>query len=114
MKALIDLADLAARNQWARREHARLQADVVEARLAARAVAEASGPAARMRRWLTGGVAGRLGSARRTARPARPGRPAGSARSASPVPVPSVHPVPGCARAAARSFHVARTAGGTR
>ncbi|QFG25581.1 hypothetical protein [Actinomadura sp. WMMB 499] len=105
MKALIDLADLAARNQWARREHARLQADVVEARLAARAVAEASGPAARMRRWLTGGVAGRLGAARRTA---------GSARSASPVPVPSVHPVPGCRRAAARSFHVARTAGGTR
>ncbi|MFV2176896.1 hypothetical protein ACFHW2_05035 [Actinomadura sp. LOL_016] len=105
MKALIDLADLAARNEWARREHARLQADVVEARLAARAAAEATGPAGRFRRWLTDGVSGRLGAARRPARPAGP---------ASPARVSSVRPAPGCRRAAARSFHVARTAGGTR
>ncbi|GGV03491.1 hypothetical protein GCM10010182_21870 [Actinomadura cremea] len=108
MKALIDLADLAARNEWARREHARLQADVVEARLAARAAAEAGGPAGRLRRWLTDGVSGRLGGARRPTRPARAASPA------SPARVSSVRPVPGCRRAAARSFHVARTAGGTR
>ncbi|MBE1534903.1 hypothetical protein [Actinomadura algeriensis] len=101
MKALIDLSDLATRREWARREHARLQAEIVEARLAARAASP--GPAARIRRWLTGGVPGPFGAARRIARPVRAARPA------RPVSV-----APGCRRAAARSLHVARTAGGTR
>ncbi|OLT34682.1 hypothetical protein BJF79_33040 [Actinomadura sp. CNU-125] len=101
MRALNDLASLATRGEWARREHARLQAEAVEARLAARA--DAAGPAVRLRRWLTGGVSGRLGAARRGARTARPVRP-----------VRPVTPVGGCRRAAASSFHVARTAGGTR
>ncbi|MFD0899919.1 hypothetical protein [Actinomadura sediminis] len=102
MKALIDLAGMAARREWARREHARLQADIVEARLAA--AGAGAGPFAPFRRWLADGVSGRLGTAERSARRARPARPAHPVHAATP----------GCRRAAARSFHVARTAGGTR
>ncbi|MBT2209377.1 hypothetical protein [Actinomadura sp. NEAU-AAG7] len=39
MNALPYLADLATRHAWARRQYARLHADLVEARLAARAEA---------------------------------------------------------------------------
>ncbi len=102
MKALIDLAGPAARGGWARREHARLQADIVEARLAARA-ASGDGPAARALRWLAEGVSGRLGAA---GRPALPARLARRGRRARPVrPAHAAAPV--CRRAAARSFHAA-------
>ncbi|MFA1549982.1 hypothetical protein [Actinomadura chokoriensis] len=84
MNPLPYLAGLAARRAWAEREFARLHADLVEARLAARA--REAERAARIRRWLLGGVPDRLGDRR------RPARVAG--------------PAPLCRRAAARSAHV--------
>lgn len=92
MKALPYLAGPATRYAWAEREYARLQADIVEARLTART--RSAGRAGRVRRWLLDGVPDRIGVRR---------RPASLA--------------PGCARAAARSArsaHVLRTAEGTR
>ncbi|QKW34873.1 hypothetical protein HUT06_13270 [Actinomadura sp. NAK00032] len=92
MNQLPYLAGLATRHAWAEREFARLHADILEARLRTR-VREAE-RAARIRRWLLGGVPERI-TARR--RPVAPPRPAA-----------------GCRRAAARSVRVPRTAGGMR
>ncbi|WP_173099644.1 hypothetical protein [Actinomadura verrucosospora] len=85
MNALPYLAGLAARHAWAEREYARLQADIVEARLAAGARARER--AARRRARL------------RALRPARPVR--------RPEPV---H----CRRAAARPVRYDRPLEGTR
>ncbi|NKZ05088.1 hypothetical protein [Actinomadura latina] len=90
MNALPYLAELAMRHAWAEREYARLHADVVEARLKART--RDAERAARVRRWLLGGVPERISVRRR-----RPARPAAA-----------------CRRAAARSAQVPRTAGGIR
>ena len=90
MKALPYLAGLATRHDWARHEYARLHADVVEAELAARA--RSMERAARVRRWLLDGTAGRVGSLRRVSASRR-------------------RPQLGCSRAAARSV---RVAGGVR
>lgn len=92
MNQLPYLAGLAMRHAWAEREYARLHADLVEARLRARA--REARRAARIRRWLLGGVPERIG-----ARPVRrrPARPAAY-----------------CARAAARTARTAATAGGAR
>ncbi|MEV4677700.1 hypothetical protein ACFYYL_03440 [Actinomadura geliboluensis] len=92
MNQLPYLAGLAMRHAWAEREFARLHADLVEARLKARA--RDAERAARIRRWLLGGVPERFTARRR--------------------PVPPSRPAPGCRRAAARSAHVPRTAGGFR
>jgi hypothetical protein len=85
MNALPYLAGLATRHAWAEREYAHLQADLVEARLVARARARER--AARSRARL------------RALRPVCPGR--------RPEPA---H----CRRAAARSVRIARPLGGTR
>ncbi|GAA0221083.1 hypothetical protein GCM10009527_016640 [Actinomadura nitritigenes] len=85
MNALPYLAGLAARHAWAGREFARLQADIVEARLTAGALARER--AARRRARL------------RALLPARPVR--------RPEPV---H----CRRATARSARIARPVGGAR
>ncbi|TDD38500.1 hypothetical protein E1287_05530 [Actinomadura sp. KC06] len=92
MKALPYLAGPAARHAWAEREYARLQADIVEATLIARA--RSIERAGRIRRWLRDGVPDRIGAQRHGRRPAPPAA--------------------GCKRAAARSAHVLRTAGGVR
>ncbi|MEU5990732.1 hypothetical protein ABZ806_17315 [Spirillospora sp. NPDC047418] len=97
MNQLPYLAGLATRHAWAEREYARLHADLVEARLRARA--HDVRRAARIRRWLLGGVPERIGG-RRAARPAGPARPA--------------RPAAYCARAAARPAGAAATAGGAR
>ncbi|MFI0485862.1 hypothetical protein [Actinomadura sp. 9N215] len=92
MKALAYLAGPARRHAWAEREYAKLQADLVEARLTARG--RSIERAGRVRRWLLDGVPERIGARRRPVRPA-----------------------PDCRRAAARSArsaHVLRTAGGAR
>ncbi|MEU6750369.1 hypothetical protein ABZ914_29495 [Spirillospora sp. NPDC046719] len=89
MNALPYLAGLATRHAWAEREFAGLQADIVEARLTAGALARER--AARRR--------ARLGARLRALRPARPVR--------RPEPV---H----CRRAAARSVRIARPVGGAR
>ncbi|MGI5322226.1 hypothetical protein [Actinomadura nitritigenes] len=91
MNALPYLAGLAARHAWAGREFARVQADIVEARLTARALARER--AARRRARL------------RALRPALPVRLARPVRRPEPV-----H----CRRAAARSVRIARPAGGAR
>jgi len=95
MNPLPYLASLAMRHAWAEREYARLHADIVEARLIARARQAERG--ARTRRWLLGGVPDRIGGRRRTAR--REERP---------------QPAPYCARAAAHSAGDVRLAGGAR
>ncbi|WP_176406795.1 hypothetical protein [Actinomadura sp. BRA 177] len=58
MNPLPYLAGLAMRHAWAEREYARLHADIVEARITARAreTERAAERAARARRWLLGGV----------------------------------------------------------
>ncbi|GAA2165444.1 hypothetical protein GCM10009727_84110 [Actinomadura napierensis] len=85
MNALPYLAGLATRHAWAEREYARLHADIVEARLAARA--QTMERAARRRGRLRGLL------------PARPAR--------RPEPV---H----CRRAAARPVRITGSLGGTR
>ncbi|MGP4027672.1 hypothetical protein [Actinomadura sp. 3N407] len=87
MKELSYMATLATRHEWARREYARLHADIVEARLIARArsIERAARRRASVRDRLSG------------LPPARRPRPA-----------------PYCARAAAHSAHAVRTAGGPR
>ncbi|MFD0686521.1 hypothetical protein [Actinomadura fibrosa] len=101
MNALPYLAGLATRHAWAERRYAALQAEIVEARLTARAVAEER--AARRRRAvreLGAGVRGQVEGWVRGRRAAEP----------------PLH----CARAAARSAGAARrapavrTAGGVR
>lgn len=85
MNALPYLAGPATRHAWAEREYARLQADLVEAR-------------------LTAGARARERAARRRAR----------LRAVTPVrPLRRPEPVH-CRRAAARSARVARPLGGTR
>ncbi|TMR06768.1 hypothetical protein ETD83_03140 [Actinomadura soli] len=86
MKALPYLAGTATRHAWAEREYARLQADIVEATLAARA--RSIERARRVRRWLVGGVPDRIGAQRHRRHPAPPAA--------------------GCRRAAARSARSAR------
>jgi len=88
MNALPYLARLATRHAWARRQYAELHADIVEARLAARACA-----------------AERAGH-RRVALLERLGR--------RQILRPHQEDAPYCRRAAARSAHVARVAGGAR
>ncbi|MFA1539337.1 hypothetical protein [Actinomadura monticuli] len=95
MNPLPYLASLAMRHAWAEREYARLHADIVEARLTARARQAERGT--RMRRWLLDGVPDRIGGRRRAARPRR--RPQAA---------------PYCARAAAHSAGAVRLAGGAR
>ncbi|MFB4300054.1 hypothetical protein [Actinomadura sp. NTSP31] len=85
MNALPYLAGLATRHAWAEREYARLHADIVEARLAARA--QAMERAARRRARLLG------------LRPARPAR----------RPEPAY-----CRRAAARPVRITGSLEGTR
>ncbi|SFN11942.1 MULTISPECIES: hypothetical protein [Actinomadura] len=87
MNELPYLGALATRHAWAEREYARLHADIVEARLAARARAEVKAGERRARfRALVGGL-----------------------------PLPRRHrPAPYCARAAARSAGAVRLAGGAR
>lgn len=87
MNELPYLAALAMRHEWARREYARLHADIVEARIIARArsIERAARRRAAFRDRLSG------------LRPAR--RP---------------QPAPYCARAASRSAHAVRMAGGVR
>ncbi|GAA4229236.1 hypothetical protein GCM10022254_21190 [Actinomadura meridiana] len=62
MTALPNPADLAARRAWAGRAHAKLRADVVDARLTARS--RSLGRAARVRRWLLDGVPERIPTGR--------------------------------------------------
>ncbi|TDB88117.1 hypothetical protein E1264_12455 [Actinomadura sp. KC216] len=95
MNALPYLAGPATRHAWAEREYARLQADIVEATLIARA--RSAGRGRRIRRWLLDGVPDRIGARRHRRHPASP--------------------VAGCRRAAgrsARSAHALRTAEGVR
>ncbi|MFG2086659.1 MULTISPECIES: hypothetical protein [unclassified Spirillospora] len=87
MKELPYLAALAVRHEWAGHEYARLHADIVEARLIARARS-----IERAARWRAS-LRDRLGGLR----PPRRRRPA-----------------PYCARAAARSANAVRMAGGVR
>ncbi len=78
------------RHAWREREYARLHADIVEARITARAreTERAAERAARARRWLLGGVPDRIGvrrsapvrSPRRTVRAPPPTRPTPSGR----------------------------------
>jgi hypothetical protein len=80
MNQLPYLAGLATRHAWAEREYARLHADLVEARLRARA--HDVRRAARIRRWLLGGVPERIGARPVRRRPAR-SRPRARHRSRS-------------------------------
>ncbi|MEU8340347.1 hypothetical protein SAMN05443665_10032 [Actinomadura meyerae] len=105
MNELPYFAGLAMRHAWAEREVARLQADIVEARLKARA--RDAERAARIRRWLLGGVPERI-TARRRPAPPRPVRGCRRAAARSAAPRPAARTVP------ARSLSVPRTAGGTR
>lgn len=95
MNQLPYLAVLALRHAQAEREHARLHADIVEARLKARE--REAERAARVRRWLLSGVPYRIGVRPSGAHPARRRQPASY-----------------CARAAARSTGTVRMAGGAR
>lgn len=92
MNALPYLAGLATRHAWARRQYAELHADIVEAQLAARARAADS--------------AGH----RRVALRERLGRRPGLRQILRPDQEAASY----CRRAAARSAHVARVAGGAR
>ena len=96
MNELPYMAALALRHGWAREGHARLQADIVEARLAARARAAERGARRRalIVEWLRAEILDPLGGP-------RPRRPA---------PAPSLY----CARAAARPARSVRMAGGVR
>ncbi|WP_131732495.1 hypothetical protein [Actinomadura formosensis] len=87
MNTLPYLAGLAMRHAWAEREYAKLHADIVEARLTARA--KSMDRAARTRARLRDRLSG--------TRPAR-------------HPQPAVY----CARAAAHSAGMVRVAGGAR
>ncbi|TDD91020.1 hypothetical protein [Actinomadura rubrisoli] len=100
MNALPYLAGLATRHAWAQRRYAELQADIVEARLTARARAmeraeENHGRVREFAHDVVRGVTSRRLAGRFAAR-----------RSAQPKPY--------CARAAARSARTAHIAGGAR
>lgn len=101
MKELPYMAAPAQRHEWARREYARLHADIVEARLAARV--RTTERAARRRALLRARLSG-LRPVRAVAlRPLR----AVALRRTRPTPLY-------CARAAARSAHATGMAGGVR
>ncbi|MEU8796935.1 hypothetical protein [Spirillospora sp. NPDC048819] len=87
MRELPYLAALAMRHEWARREYARLHADIVEARLIARA---------------------------RSIERATRRRAAFRDRLGGLLPARRAQPVPYCARAASHSAHAVRIAGGVR
>ncbi|XRQ03531.1 hypothetical protein ACN3XK_43995 [Actinomadura welshii] len=87
MNELSGWAGLAMHHLWAEREHARLQAEIVEAGIIARGKAADRAAERRAR------VLDRLGGLR---------------------PVRRREPAPYCARAAARSAHAVRLTGGAR
>ncbi|TDC50543.1 hypothetical protein E1281_21770 [Actinomadura sp. KC345] len=97
MNELPYMATLALRHDWARPGHARLQADIVEARLTARSRAAERGARRRalMLDWLRAEILDPLSGLRPERRPA---------------PAPALY----CARAAARSARAVRMAGGAR